>query len=367
MSVDGFRRAHGPYEQASGGWKLILVRKNGRRTAKTCATRAEAEGVIEQLKLAATGSRSIRSAVTEYLAACAERGLAPPSVERIEYHLERIFDLEHNGDKPLTWLRARGAELYDGARTRPTAREKPPAVDTHRNALTEGKAFTTWCVKRKLLKVDPFAEVEAIGRRRAGRSKPQHRVDESRKLVDYLLGLCAVRVEPEVVGTLTTFLLGERAHEVVERDIRDLDDGGRLLWIDDSKSDEGRRTLEVPGVLQPLLLALAEGRGGDQPLFVATDGPGAKRKRGTRRATRHWLLYHVRKLCKAAGVPVIPTHGLRRSHISHARAAGTTGEIVAAQVGHGSVAVQDRSYVAAGAADAGRRERAFKVLQGGRP
>jgi integrase len=185
-------------------------------------------------------------------------------------------------------------------------------------------------------------------------------------LLDYLLARCAERVTPELVAVLVALLLGPRAHEMVGGDVRDLDDGGRLFWIADSKSDEGRRALEVPGIVQPLLLELARGRRGAAPLFVADDAPTAKRKRGRRRATRHWLYYHCEKLCTAAGVPDISPHGLRRSHSSIARAAGATAELVAKQLGHGSTTVQARSYVAAGAAESGQaRKVELRLVKGG--
>ena len=42
--------------------------------------------------------------------------------------------------------------------------------------------------------------------------------------------------------------------------VRDLDDDGKLLWIPDSKTEAGRRTLQVPELLRPMLKALAEGK-----------------------------------------------------------------------------------------------------------
>ena len=52
--------------------------------------------------------------------------------------------------------------------------------------------------------------------------------------------------------------LGLRAGEVVSRVVRDLDDGGWLLWIPCSTTEAGRRTLEVPELLRPHPLALTE-------------------------------------------------------------------------------------------------------------
>jgi hypothetical protein len=127
-----FRRAHGPYETPSGGWKLVLVRADGTRVTRTLETRGEADAVLEDLKLAATGARSIRVAVMDYLQVRRDEGLASQSVDRIEYHLASILDLERNGERPLTWLKGRGGELYETERARPNR-----SFDSHGNALNE--------------------------------------------------------------------------------------------------------------------------------------------------------------------------------------------------------------------------------------
>jgi integrase len=125
-----------------------------------------------------------------------------------------------------------------------------------------------------------------------------------------------------------------------------------------SKTDAGRRTLEVPEALRPLLLALARDRIGAAPLF---------RDRHGERPSRFWLAYHCRKLCRRAMVPDVTPHGLRGTHGSLARRGGATGELVAAQLGHASTAITEGTYVlpeAAQAADA--RAVALRVVKGGR-
>lgn len=42
---------------------------------------------------------------------------------------------------------------------------------------------------------------------------------------------------------------------------------GDLLWIPCSKTPAGRRTLEVPEALRPLLLACVEGKTGERYIF----------------------------------------------------------------------------------------------------
>jgi integrase len=40
-------------------------------------------------------------------------------------------------------------------------------------------------------------------------------------------------------------LMGLRANEVTNRKCRDVDDDGRVLWIDRAKTRKGARTLEI--------------------------------------------------------------------------------------------------------------------------
>jgi hypothetical protein len=54
-------------------------------------------------------------------------------------------------------------------------------------------------------------------------------------------------------------------------------------------------------------------------------------------------------------------------HSSIARAAGATGHLVAAPLGHGAESVQRRSDVAIGAAGAGQQQAVPRPLQGARP
>jgi hypothetical protein len=55
-----------------------------------------------------------------------------------------------------------------------------------------------------------------------------------------------------------------------DRVVRDLDDDGRLRWIEFGKTKRSRRTLEVPALLRPYLLALTKGRAPDAQLISRT-------------------------------------------------------------------------------------------------
>jgi integrase len=73
--------------------------------------------------------------------------------------------------------------------------------------------------------------------------------------------------EAGAVAAMMALLLGMRATEIVSRVVRDLDDDGRLLWIPDSKTDAGKRTLHVPELLRPYLARLAANQKAEARLF----------------------------------------------------------------------------------------------------
>lgn len=66
------------------------------------------------------------------------------------------------------------------------------------------------------------------------------------------------------------------------------------------------RTLEVPALLRPYLLALAKDRAPDAQLISQTISRRSGKKRD-----RYWLLYHVERLCAEAEVPVVCMQSLR--------------------------------------------------------
>jgi len=229
---------------------------------------------------------------------------------------------------------------------------KEMSVDSHRNILAECKTWLRWCVGKGWLRESPLETVEGTGKRRHG--KPQLSRDESRRLL--AVAYDESEVEDGAVAAAMALLMGMRASEIADRQVRDLDDGGRILRIPDSKTEAGKRDLEIPGELQVMLRARATGRPGTALLL---DCPRADRRDG-------WVRYHVRRLCKAAGVPVISSHGLRGTHSSIAVEAGATGRLVADQLGHGSPTVSETSYTRRDVQDAAKNRAAWRVLDGGR-
>lgn len=218
--------------------------------------------------------------------------------------------------------------------------------------LAAAKTLLRWCSakpRRRWILRSPLEEVEGVGRRRHG--KPQLRVDEARKWKCKAMEL-AERGDTGPVAAMMALVMGMRASEIVSRVVRDLDDDRRLLWIPDAKTEAGRRTLEVPEILQPYLVAIAKGREPNARLFGDH--------------WRDWIRKQVKRICALAGVPTVTAHGMRGLHGTMAVKAGATGHLVAAALGHESFAISERSYVAREAIDSAKQDRALTVLNGGK-
>lgn len=162
---------------------------------------------------------------------------------------------------------------------------------THRGELGCASRFGAHCAARGWLPANPFEAIEPVGVVSTG--KPQLRVNEARQFARTVAG----EDSREATAVLMALLMGLRAHEVVERVVRDVDDGGRLLWITSSKTRAGVRQVAIPEVLRARLLKLIEGRAPTERLFV--------------NMTRYSLYHHVKRFVRAAGVPDVGPHGLR--------------------------------------------------------
>jgi integrase len=364
------RRAHvyGPYpEQLADGlrWRIVYVNLAGQRTAISFRGEgAEERAAQEADKLRSEiAGRTVSDAIEDYLAEREADGAKPISVKTTRFRLRGLLGVDEkkglNGGPLAELTPKRAAALFEALRVR-------RSVDTARNSLGEAGTWARWCVKRGWLRVDPFAGLRPRGRRRRG--KPQHTTDEARKFERYLLAVAAAPLSPDTtarrrwdhavsnrqgaIGTLTALLLGLRASEVVDRQVRDLDDDGWMLWVPEAKTEAGKRRQVVPEHLRPLLQELCAGRAGDERIW---SGRG-----------RTWLLRRCKALCEAAGVPVISLQGLRGTHASLAVQAGASPLDVSRALGHAGTAVTERHYTTVEAQADGRQQRALTVLAGGK-
>lgn len=338
-------RVNGPYKHGRK-WRIQFTRGSGesRETSyETFATKAAAEAGIDAATDLAQGV-TVRQAMEQFLSECRARDLAAASIATYEDRLQLL--LGPVLARPVRAVLTRAGELY-------AATWQGRAADTHRHGLVVGRIWGRWCVKRGLLRVNPFAEVEMVGRKTVGADKARLTVDESRKLEAWCI---AHPDDPGAVLTLGYLYLGSRASELVKRDARDLDDDGHLLWIRETKTASGRRRLSIPDALRVMLVALADRLAPSDPLF---SGDGV-------RWSRYVARRQVMRVCGDAGVPVLPPQALRRTQATLATEAGETALAVARHLGHSTgeaPAVTGRSYVGRDAAIDAKQERAQKALR----
>jgi integrase len=342
-------QAHGPYQHGKR-WRVHFVTgSGGARTTHYEAfdTKAAADACVAGARDEAQGI-TVSAAVAKYVAHVASKGRADRTLEAYRDRLGTL--LAPVSGRALRAVVGRGEELY-------LATIQGRRADTHRNYLTAGRIWGRWCVKQGWLRANPFTDVEPLGQRTAGGDKVRLGVDESRRLDAW----CRARpADPGAILTLAYLLLGARASELVKRDVRDLDDDGRLLWIGHTKTRAGRRKLRIPDELATMLVAHVAGKPADAPIFLNAYG---------RRMSRYVARLRVLEVTTAAKVTAVPPQALRRTQSTLATEAGETALAVARHLGHATgaaPAVTERSYVGREAAADAKAERALKLIQGGK-
>jgi integrase len=306
-------RAHGPYRRERR-WRIVEVGADGARS--TCSFASEAEAVRYRDKYNALASgRTVSAAIDEYKRSLVSRGLRATTIET---YVHGLHGLLRDVDRDLA-LRDLTPAV---ARTLYARRVAERKADTHHRELTTANAWSAWCVRQGWLAANPFAAIEAVGRRTARDAKL--RIDEMRRLHE----TAVADGSPGAVGSLLALLNGLRASEITDRVVRDVDDRGRVLWIEHAKTAAGNRWIEVPEELRTALLELCRDKLPLAPLF----GRG-----------RHWLAYHTRRLCRVAGVTEVSPHPLRRSW-SVVQQEHAPVNHVARELGHADVGVTRRHY-----------------------
>ena len=209
--------------------------------------------------------------------------------------LERLRARGPTARRGFAWSRQSAHRVFRGSADRTESRSSASAIAARSSSASTRRASSSTCASRK-------------------------RTSERRRC-----------------RALTALLMGMRASEVTDRVVRDLDDEGRLLWIEVGKTKRSR-TLEVPALLPPYLLALAKDRGPEEQLI--TRG----RHSVATSAGRQWLRYWVTYVCHQAEIPRICVHS-RGLHATLATEAGVSSHAVASALGHTSPAVTHAHYV----------------------
>lgn len=328
-------RVTGPYEETERGktrWRLVVYR--GETVQRPVFDTLEGEdGALEWMQkieanIAAATGVQIDAAIIEWERWRRGEGVKESTLYNCAHQVRGFFGAE-NLRRPLSWLAAptraasirnvlrgttglgeasapnRGATLYEALRARPVRQTGGKrAAATHKAALRIARQFLAWCVSRKLLKENPLAEVKASTSKATGqrtnRRKNQLTIDEGKQFFD-LAERLANEGDEGALAALTAFILGGlRQSELTERVVRDLDDGGKLLRIDEGKTDASRGNVQVPEVLRAPLLRLARGKAPLAPLFESTVRQGHA-------YNPNWLRDQVRRLCMLSGLGLRPS------------------------------------------------------------
>lgn len=369
----GGERVLGPYDEGTKH-RVIRIDARGESHARTFATARAAEIYAAELRGdLARLDHTTADAIDLYRKHLATKGNKPDSIRQTCWALGEFF-LE---PVPLAGLTPKKCEaLYSALTTRPTRNRKtgerteaPMSADSHRGVLAQVKTFLNWCISEGILRgANPAAGVEGKGKRRPrgkslGKSGNELRVRETRAWYAKAVEL-ADADDQGAIAALVALTLGLRASEIVSRKVGDLDDDQEqadLLWIPCSKTQAGRRTLEVPFELRPLLLVLCEGKTPNRYLFECEREQDAIGKPHT----RDWVLDQVHRICDEAKVPRVTAHAMRGQLATLAAERGLAGHLIAATLGHEEVKTTMTAYAKPGAEAAGVNRRGLIVLNGG--
>lgn len=352
-------RVLGPYPYRDK-FRVIVCEEGGEKVARLFATEKEAYLFKDavQLELTAQIGRTVAEALSSYEEYMRDvKQNRPSSIRTTMIRLRGFFADSELALTGLTPERCRG--YYQNLLGRVSERTgEPPSVDSQRNTLAEGRTFLNWCIKpQRWLRANPLTDVVGTGRRRHG--KPQLRIDEARRLRE----VChekACDSDDGAVAVLVALLMGLRAQEIVTRTVRDLDDGGCILWVDDNEQAEfrpktkaSRRPVPVWEELRPYLSERTQGKKPTALLFPA-EGGGAH--------WRDWVRKNTRRLCREANVPEVCAHSLRGFAATLGLLSGVPLSQVATSLGHESGTTTLQSYAAPGTHGALISQQAMAIL-----
>ena len=119
-----------------------------------------------------------------------------------------------------------------------------------------------------------------------------------------------------------------RSAELLNRQVRDVEAGGKRLVIEWGKTADSDRTVTFSDELAPLLARHIEGRQPTEPLIRALGSRGKPRV-----CRKNWLKDECVRICHLAGVPRVTPHGLRGTG-SQATLMKIVMNLVQAKMGH---------------------------------
>ena len=342
-------RVWGPYQERDSRYRL-KISESGVEKSLMFPTLEEAEAVKTELlqRHGVMVRRTLGEVCKEWLTWGIEvRGIRPATIQCYEQVAkllpsELIFHQISERDARSLYQQQIGrVSVHTG---------RPIATATHHLFLRVVKSLWRWAIERGYSKTNPWTKIAPVGRSAVG--KPQLRIDEARRFERVALKQ-AHKGDVPALGALLMMYLGLRQGEVVERVARDIDDGGRVLWVPSGKTKNARRRLKIPEHLRSLILAVAKDKDADELLFY----PSQHHHRG-----RRYYVEHVARLCLLAKVPVVVPHSLRGLHATLALEGGATADAVARALGHSSFAITKQHYATPSSVTNHRTSRVAQAL-----
>ena len=342
---------YGPYSPSKGRsrWRVQLCQRSSRtKWSTTVASREEAELLILQLRLEISRPvpLSCHQAIEQYLAYKATYVVAA-SAKSIGDRLRSFLpDLSL---EEITNARAQDIYLAD---TRRNGRFGPVQAATHHARLRNAKEFFGWLVKKELVKNNPFASVDPVGRANAG--KPQPTETDAQKL-DAVLFEAASRGEEGALALLVQLYLGLRSSEVLKLQISAVErEGKKVTVVRRGKTRNASRPLELYADVAALLWPFCKNRPYTQRVF-ASHLPSCP--------APNYLYKRMHHYCRLAGIQEYCPHSLRGLHSSLALVAGATTHHVAASLGHASFATTAKHYASPSAIENSRSQRLISAMK----
>ncbi|HVR61837.1 MAG TPA: hypothetical protein VMU50_08045 [Polyangia bacterium] len=313
------RRIDGPYPNGPK-WRLRVVLLNGERRYH-----ADQYDTEEQAKRAKRAFReairrqtgpAVREALTEYETFLAiEAGNQPRSIESTMSRLRGFFaDVLEQTLSGITSSQA--ANLKWQLDERPS-RQGPPGTllsrETRRGTLCETKTFIRWAAEKGYADKKAFDELrldQTRGKKvRRSRGKPKLRDHERMRWWATAVEL-AEKGDEGALASMMCLDGNLRSSEVMNRQVRDVEQKGERLVIEWGKTRDSDRTVKFGGDVARLLERHVARRDPFEPLIRAELGQnrGGAEVRTDRKG---WLHAQCIRICKAAGVPRVTPHGLR--------------------------------------------------------
>jgi len=395
------RRVLEPYFIAERNrWRVVSYRADGKPVAAETGDdgrpldQSAAWDLYHKLSadIKALGDLTVGTAIGWYLRRfmAVEQQNKPNSIAEAERQLKSFFYLDMNRplraltDKLITWrylghYDEAGKLLHHGAITKPKQHSvteanpdgKPRSVATQQNEAKAAIAFLQWCVREDYLEYNPGRaiynpdkKIYLRGKRKKGKVKLNG--EQTERFIQAGMRL-AEQGDLGAVASLLLLVLAMRASEVTGLVRRAVDCDFTVVNVLRGKTDPSVRALELPmerdehgrvaaiGVfLQECLRQLCEGLAWDALVFPGEQG---------QRRHHKWVWDATHRICAAAGVTVISSHGLRATHLTLGEERGTTSNALVKQAGHSRV-VQEAHYLAPGAKEKGAASRFKAAMKG---